>query len=328
MEGEVSMVQPTGKGPKCLVHKSNGHTAEECNSYANMDAGTRLKLIRENRGCWSCLKLGHMLNSCLNKTTCNVENCDQFHHMSLHDAFHVESGFHCSAVVPGDDNDHMTSTSRLQIMKIRSNDTYLNVLWDTGATISLITFKRTRELRIKRGMMVNLTVGKVGGHIERITSFLYMVPLTNRYGKVIHIRAYGIERISSKMEYIEVNNIVNLFKKLNLSEVRRPKGEVDVLIGTDYYVMHPDKEQIIDTLVLCTNQFGKCLTGHHKLLKERMQPSINHAYINKAMDPTIRDFFDIEEMGVNCTPKCGGCKCGKCPLGGKNYSIKEERELI
>ena len=22
-----------------------------------------------------------------------------------------------------------------------------------------------------------------------------------------------------------------------------------------------------------------------------------------------------------------GCKCGKCPLGGKNYSIKEEREL-
>ena len=228
------------------------------------------------------------------------------HHMSLHDAFHVESRFHCSAVIPGDDNDHMTFTSLLQIMKIRSHDTYLNVLCDTGATISIVTFKRTRELRIKRGTMVNLTVVKVGGHIGRITSFLYMVPLTNRYGKVINIRAYGIERISSKMEYIKVNNIVNLFKKLNLSEVRRPKGEVDVLIGTDYYVMHPDKEQIIDTLVLCTNQFGKCLTGHHKLLKEMMQPSINHAYINKAMDPRIRDFFDIEEMGVNCTPKCGG----------------------
>lgn len=25
---------------------------------------------------------------------------------------------------------------------------------------------------------------------------------------------------------------------------------------------------------------------------------------------------------------CGGCKCGKCLVGSKNYSIKEERELV
>ena len=27
------------------------------------------------------------------------------------------------------------------------------------------------------------------------------------------------------------------------------------------------------------------------------------------------------------TPRSGGCKCGKCPLGVKNYSPEEEKEL-
>ena len=32
-------------------------------------------------------------------------------------------------------------------------------------------------------------------------------------------------------------------------------------------------------------------------------------------------------MGVECSPKCGGCCCGKCPIGGKQVTTKEEREL-
>ncbi|XP_071956947.1 uncharacterized protein [Antedon mediterranea] len=34
-------------------------------------------------------------------------------------------------------------------------------------------------------------------------------------------------------------------------------------------------------------------------------------------------------MGVNCQPKCGNCKCGKCPLVSSNYTLKErELEMI
>ena len=41
----------------------------------------------------------------------------------------------------------------------------------------------------------------------------------------------------------------------------------------------------------------------------------------------IEDFYNIENLGINCTPRCGGCKCGKCALGSNNYTLKEEREL-
>ena len=40
----------------------------------------------------------------------------------------------------------------------------------------------------------------------------------------------------------------------------------------------------------------------------------------------IEDFCLIEGLGVECKPKCGGCKCGKCHLGCKNMTLKEERE--
>ena len=41
----------------------------------------------------------------------------------------------------------------------------------------------------------------------------------------------------------------------------------------------------------------------------------------------IEDFNGIEAMGVNCNPKCGGCKCGKCPLGRKDSTLREKNEF-
>ena len=38
------------------------------------------------------------------------------------------------------------------------------------------------------------------------------------------------------------------------------------------------------------------------------------------------NFFKQENIGVDCTPKCGNCQCGNCAIGGRLRSIKEERE--
>ena len=44
-------------------------------------------------------------------------------------------------------------------------------------------------------------------------------------------------------------------------------------------------------------------------------------------DPSkeLLDFFMEESIGVECSPKCGNCLCGKCPLGAKRMSILNER---
>ena len=45
------------------------------------------------------------------------------------------------------------------------------------------------------------------------------------------------------------------------------------------------------------------------------------------MKANVEDFYNIENLGIECKPRCGGCKCGRCPIGSKEYSIKEERGL-
>ncbi len=92
------------------------------------------------------------------------------------------------------------------------------------------------------------------------------------------------------------------------------------------------------------NQFGYCIRGSHAML--HVSSDINHgtATINHAssvvhefnnyrvteiesLKGSLDRFFDIESLGTSCEPKCGNCKCGKCPIGNKMYTIREEREL-
>ena len=49
--------------------------------------------------------------------------------------------------------------------------------------------------------------------------------------------------------------------------------------------------------------------------------------MNHSFKVKIDDFYNIENLGVECNPRCGSCKCGKCAIRSKNYTIKEEREL-
>ena len=41
----------------------------------------------------------------------------------------------------------------------------------------------------------------------------------------------------------------------------------------------------------------------------------------------VDKFIVGEELGTETTPRCGGCRCGKCPIAGHTYSFKEEQEL-
>ena len=75
------------------------------------------------------------------------------------------------------------------------------------------------------------------------------------------------------------------------------------------------------------NQFGACLGGFHPNLIEEDVKVIKHAYIHYVKGVDVEDFYDAEGLGIQCTPRCGSCRCGKCPIGAKNYTIHEEREL-
>ena len=119
--------------------------------------------------------------------------------------------------------------------------------------------------------------------------------------------------------------MIHLIDHTGKDEVRRPTGEVEVLIGYEY--AGPVKEQAVGHLLLLGNRFGKCLGGSHPIHETTQKMVKNAVLAHHVAGVKVEDFYKIEAMGVECTPKCGGCRCSRCSAGSKDYTLREEQEL-
>ena len=113
----------------------------------------------------------------------------------------------------------------------------VSVMWDNASTISLITFKKAKELLLV-GTTVNLNITKAGGEEEEIKSCRYNVILKDVEGFLVSITVYGITRISSVIAPLKLNE-EEVFDNSDYKDINRQSGEVDILIGLDYPSFHP-----------------------------------------------------------------------------------------
>ena len=73
------------------------------------------------------------------------------------------------------------------------------------------------------------------------------------------------------------------------------------------------------------NRFGYLIAGTHPSVNETAQKLVKHEKVLH-MEAQIDRFHSVESLGVNCSPKCGSCRCGKCHAGGKDMTLLEEKE--
>ena len=379
-------VEETKRGGRCMIHNTVDHSTENCRGYIDKTPEEKAEIMKELKACWCCLQKGHFANRCYYKTECGVDGCKRMHHKSLHKALAI------LGIQLHSQSKQMSSSKHclLQLMKVKcgtGRDVNLNTLWDGGSTLSMITFKKASEMQLK-GEKVALTIIKVGGEREDIRSYLYEVPLKDADGHIVHFCAYGIKKISTEIEKIDVGIVKHLFVDINENILERPGGEVDMLIGFEYAGFHPIRMQAADHLLLMKNRFGWCLGGSHEKIEEKVKIvadavvyfvkgscrpdkfyhteelgvevrgrcngcdcggcecrfGCNHENLYARREKEVKkkgvvvchtkgssdvnDFLQTEELGIEVIPRCGGCKCRECPSGGKQYSLKEERELM
>ena len=84
------------------------------------------------------------------------------------------------------------------------------------------------------GEEVKITVTKVGGKQEEVISYVYDLPLIDSMEEIVHFRVYDIDRISTEIKAISIENVLHLFHGITGKSVRRPTGEIDVLFGFKY----------------------------------------------------------------------------------------------
>ena len=78
---------------KCWLCKVSTHWTDQCSKFISMNPGDRLKAVKENHGCFSCLKRAgrdHNVSNCSRRCQCNEMisgiQCKYFHHPLIHTA--------------------------------------------------------------------------------------------------------------------------------------------------------------------------------------------------------------------------------------------------
>jgi len=312
--------------PWCWLHSSSQHSIHDCRIFVDMTPQSRLDMAYEYRACWCCLQTGHTQSRCFRPKECSKDGCKRNHHPMLHiDDDRAGDGKKVLHVTECNTTDKQPGF--LQIMMLQAgirHTTQINVLWDSGAQVSLITQRKARELGLS-GTNTSITIVKIGNVKETVNSHIYEVPIVDRNGEIEMFRAYGIPQISSEIEAIQIDELAKELE-VNADGLERPTGEIEMLIGYEYAGFHPEKIKSKGHLLLLQNKFGKCLGGAHLMVKERTKVIVQNVQISHA-SISIEEFFSNESLGVSCTPKCGGCRCGECPIGSKQYTLQQEREL-
>ena len=326
------------KGGRCLLHNSAGHDISDCYRFKGSSSKDRFEMIKSNGICFRCLNGYHPARSCKIGKLCDVvingqELCNQNHHPLLHPD-KIEGSV--NSTVLGN-----ACTTLLNISTLNCKDQPVTVLWDPGSDISLITNRMAKKLGLS-GKDISLSMIKVGNTVEHQISKEYCIPLTDKTGKVWNVDAVGINEISARIRKVDLSNLPELFVGISNSEVGRPYGEIDMLIGANYSELLPRVVQTNQGLQLLENQFGfsvrgrhekvtgqVCRTSHITVRTHKLSSYVNLNEISIESTDILKrkldNFFAVEEVGVKCDPQCIKCLCRDCP--GSNISLKEQREL-
>ena len=228
----------------------------------------RWKVVKEQRGCFSCLKRskGHSSANCLRKEACTEKrrdgvSCGKFHHKLLHldngmersenmqVSFIQDSGKAILPIVSG-------------LIKGKDNETVeASVFYDSGAQVSIIRSALAERLRLE-SRPVKIVITKVGGVEEDLDTKLYKVPVCDDNGKLVQtIRAVGIPQISDETANPNVNYISSVLG-IPVNQLHRKAGPVDLLIGINYPRLHIGETKTKEGFVARKSPLGWVVFGY------------------------------------------------------------------
>ena len=244
----------------------------------------------------------------------------------------------------------------LLVMKIQSISpdlTHETVLWDSACSGMFVRQNHAEKMGFPYKEK-KLKVATLGGQITEIDGRIYECTIRDQKGKTYTFSAHGLEQVTGDLgKPLEKSVMKRLFPNVCGAHTLTSDSEVDYLIGLAKASWQPEKIQKAEgggDFWLWQNDFGTCVGGSHPLVNsftcrsdslytvlktvieddpviDSMKIPTCPAYATKVSITECGDFFNTEKLGTIVEPRCGSCKCGKCPVPGSRYSFREESEL-
>ena len=337
----------------CTVFDSS-HSTGECKIIKNIDDPKfRSILVKRNQDCVRCLG-DHEFKDCKQpKADCGCGASHDLHAAACEKATVVCLMGSCSGQTDG------KSEALLHFMRVQSieKNKIEGVFFDTGATSCFVTDSRAEELNFKY-RLVNLSLRTLGGKTELKNLKQFICKLKDVNGRIQSFDAFGIETVLGAISGIDPSIVEEIFPSLRTAPANRTQDacrpeKVDFLIGNNYPSWQPMRGQRAEgggDCWLMHNVFGSCVGGVHPRLTEYSERSMvsyikvevsevgvveisptkntsGRASTKNELVQVLNQFEASENLMLKVEPKCGACKCQKCPVPGSLYTFQGQKEL-
>ena len=319
-----------------------GHCLEHCASYIAMSVDQRSDCVKNAKWCPVHLSSTHELDACKQKSDarylCGVNGCTKHHHRSLHGSTtpFVASINSVQSVTPQSKTmSSLNSTTILSMQSISTKSGDANCFFDDGSDVCLILNAAAQRLGLE-GEDVVMQLTTCTDVVHRFSQ-MYNIILMDNEGEEHTIQAFGIDRITRKIQNVDVDGVKEIFS-IDIQEVwdsvrTRPSGEVDLLVGNNHLGLHPTELEAVGNIKVLKSKFGSglVLSGSHPELKCLDPPSHPHMgatiHYNKLTFKSVRDYLDANELHVEVPRRCNNCmNCEECTFQNHLMSLREQYE--
>ena len=144
------------------------------------------------------------------------------------------------------------------------------------------------------------------------------------------LKAVGMDAISSRAPDVDVSKVPLLFPNVEMGNMIRPSGQIEMLIGADYCELLPQVVRTKGKLQLLQNSFGYCLREGHPLTNNNNEIGHLTAVVSKAavnleysslfieqsedLKGSLDKFFRLDVVGIECNPRLLGVYVRDAPL--------------
>ena len=221
----------------------------------------------------------------------------------------------------------------------------VNVLWDSGASINLVSKHLASELGY-----VGVPAEKIWSTVndcKRVRTEEHIIDIMDKDGNIYNLLAYEAGKKdqpgqgvanghSSKLNRKTKMKYASAFK-IPMSQLATTEGKIDLLIGMGNTKIHPKlvKELPNEEVQLFSTNFGpkRYLLGGELLLGEtkdiyRKKPSDNTMVYHVMVKH--EDYWTGDQLGLDLPPRCSSCikapPCKQCKLLNHPISYKEQEE--
>ena len=185
--------------------------------------------------------------------------------------------------------------------------------------MNLIRHAYAKQLGLS-GSTVSQTLQVTGREPELQQTVLYNIPLRRASGEVEHVTAYGISDITANLHPVNLAPIIVFFSGIQLKDIQRPTGKVDLLLGIHEARLFPSHVlHFHDNLLLYQSSFGsgQLLVGHHPLLNSGVVAQDHEgarAYYGKQVHHVLSSHgsFNPSHSKPNSSGEGGGGVQGDC----------------